>query len=228
MAGVSKPLVKIGVSKLKYAALSAYASNVTALLLANIASYPTPLPALAGVNGDIDALNSAITLWGPVGARGSHQNLLALRQAALVVYTDLQQLAAYVQNTVDPTTSYSDQAAFIALSGFGVKNPPSPQGPLAAVQTFGQLIQAKISPYTPKLKWKKPIGVISPGNVKAYQVFRGTAAAFGSATLLAVTTKTSYVDTSAARSTIYWYWVVPINSAGSGVVSSAVNIAVPA
>ncbi|MFI5159451.1 MAG: hypothetical protein ACHQF4_11335 [Sphingobacteriales bacterium] len=212
---------------MKYQALYDYTANVTALLLLNIASFPTPLPSLATTNGLNATLLADIAAWGAVGARGSHAQLLSLRQSAQAVYNALVQLANYVQNTVDPTTTYAAQAAFIALSGFGVKNPPVPQGPLAAVQALHQLIQPRVSQYSPKLKWKRPIGVTSPGNVKAYQIYRGATAVFGASQLIATSTKTSFVDQSAAPGASYYYFVLGINTAGKGAPSAGLPISVP-
>ena len=79
-----------------------------------------------------------------------------------------------------------------------------------------------------KLKWKKPLNTQSAGNVKSYNLYRGTTTVFRAATQIATTTKTSFIDANATGTTITWnYFVVPVNTLGEGVVSDAVTVTVP-
>jgi hypothetical protein len=164
-------------------------------------------------------------LWGVVGARGSHNDLLNLRASANALYNLLVAEFNYVQNIVDPTTSYADQDAFITSSGFSTKNSPTPQGVLAQPENFHQMFSPGVSIYTPKLKWKKPLGVTSPNNVKLYKLYRRTGTALPA--VIATTTKTSFIDTTAVANTSYSYAASAVNTAGEGPFCPFILINVP-
>jgi hypothetical protein len=226
---MAKPVIKIKAFPLKYSNLASLLSSVIAAITAN-ANFTTPNPTLAAGTALGVTLNDAITAWGPVGNRGSHADLLALREAALAVRNWLVAEANYVLNTasIAQPTDYSAQAAIITSSGFGVRNAPAPQGVLGMVQGLHQQVGIKFSPVQPRLRWKKPLGLTSPGNVKAYQIFKGTTNVFGSATQIGTTTSTAYTDASATPSTAFYYWVVGVNAAGPGLVASALLVNTPA
>lgn len=221
--------MKIKALPLKYSALLSLATNVLASLTGN-AAFATPVPSLSSLTALIATLESAITAWGAVGNRGSHADLLALRSAALDTRNTLVALANYVLNTasIAEPTNYSAQAAIIGTSGFAVRNAPAPQGVLGVVQGFHQQVGIKFSPAQPRLRWRKPLGLTSPGNVKTYQIWRGATNSLSAATLIANSTTTAFTDTSVAPGTSYFYFIVPINAAGSGVATSGLAVAVPA
>lgn len=223
----NRPQVKIGVKISNYSGVASLAQQVHDSMLAGILLFPAPIPSLATFQTNINTLVAAIAAWGPVGNRGSHADLVALRAACLVVYTDMILLAAYVQNLVDPTDSYPDQTTFILASGFSVKNAATPQGMLASPEGLIQLIQPSIPLQTPKLKWSKPIGLLSAGNVKSYKVYRQSVNLGAPTEVIGFPTKTSFIDESATGGTQYNYWVSGINSAGEGVQSAPILISVP-
>ena len=214
----TKAKVKITVRMFNFAALSTFASNVFSNMTGNL-SFPTPAPTLLAIQAGITALDNAILAWGTVGNRGSHLDLLNLRSAAFNLYSLLVQEAAYVGNLVDPLATYADQCAFIASSGFGVKNAPSPQGLLATVENAHFVYKPNIIPSKVFLDWKKPLNLKSAGNVKFYQIFRTVSAgAVTAADCIGTTTKTNYLDAPPVSSgQVYWYWIVPVNAAGAGV-----------
>ena len=188
------------------------------------------IPLLATIQLAITAAEAAIAAWGPVGNRGSHTDLLALRTATNDLYNLLLAEAAYVQNTaqIAEPTDYPAQAAIMNSSGFSVKNPPVPQGILGAPQNLHRMFANNITLYTPKLKWKKPIGLNSPNNVKSYQILRNTVNNLLTATVIATSVKTSFIDTTALAATQYWYWVKGINSDGAGAESNVLATSTPA
>jgi len=223
----NRPQVKIGVKISNYAGVNALAQQVHDAMLAAVLSFPTPVPSMATFQTHINTQTTAIAAWGPEGNRGSHSDLVALRAATSVVYTDMVLLAAYVQNLVDPTDSYPDQTTFILSSGFSVKNAATPQGVLAAPEGLIQLIQPTVSLTTPKLKWSKPVGLLSPNNVKSYKVFRKEVGVLTDTAIVGYPTKTSFIDTTAVGGKVYDYWVAGVNSAGEGVACAPVSVSVP-
>jgi len=223
-----KPTAILGVKRSNYQGIANLGNAVHAGISGN-ATYPTPTPALTVLQTDITALEADIATWGPIGNRGSHADLLALRASAAVVYADLLSLAAYVQNTaqIAAGNDYTLMASLIGTSGFGIKNPPVPQGILGAPQNLHRFFANNISLYTPKLAWRKPIGLTSPNNVKSYQILRNTVNNLLTATVIATSTKTSYIDTSALAGTAYWYWTKGVNADGPGAESNVLATSTP-
>lgn len=162
--------VKIGVVGSNYLGIAALTANVIAGLTANPGNFPAPFPTIVTLTVDLLALNNAITAWGIVGNRGSHADWVALEAAALTMRNDLLLEADYVNNLVDPTQPYAVQAAFIATSGFSVKNLPMPQGVLGMPLNLHRQMSDAISENDIMLRWNKPIGLTSPNNVKSYRI----------------------------------------------------------
>ena len=228
MAGNNKALVKGAPPLTAYLAMNELASIVFAEMSFNISNFPVPIPALSTLGTANTTLEGAISTWGPVGNRGSHNDLLNLRAASLAVQSILRQLAAYVQNLVPTASDYATQAAFITSSGFSVKATPSVQGVLAAPTNLHQVFALNVPINKVKLRWKKPIGLNSKGNVKSYQVWRAVQTDPSAFSLVATTTKTSFVDLTTAASISYEYYVVGINNQGQGAISSVISVVTPA
>ena len=146
--------IKINVKPWQFSAIQALAVTVANAMSANPGSFPLPHPALADLLTDSNNLGIAIANWGPVHNRGSHAQWLSLITAANIVYNDLLTESQYVQNLVDPSLSYAAQVAFIALSGFSVKNLPIPQGPLQAPRSLVRIMSSNISEDNICLSWK--------------------------------------------------------------------------
>ena len=223
---MARPKVKIPVRLTQYQALASFAGNVVATMTTNIALYPIPLPSLAGITGFQNTLQLAITAWGPVHARTTHANLLAVRSAAFTLYTALVSLAGYVQNIIDPTKSYADQAADIALSGYSVKNSPTPQGFLNTAENVHQVFASNVSLYFPKLAWKKPLGLNSPGNVKGWQISRSLQGA-GPIIVIGTSTRCRFTDNTAVKGAQYYYYIAGINAAGISPNTVQLPVSIP-
>jgi hypothetical protein len=221
----ARPQVVITARVNQYSALASLAFQIVADMTTAIGNFPTPSPALAVITAAADVVVTNIGLWGPVGNRGSHQDLLNLRASCLTLRNLLVEEAAYVQNSVNLADSYPDQAAFIASSGFAVKNSPVPQGLLGAPQNLHQLFQNGVSISTPKLKWAKPLGLTSPNNCKSYNIYRSVAPAPG--TYLATVTRTSFIDLTAPAGSNIIYYVKGVNTDGEGAESNILEIATP-
>lgn len=223
-----KPTTILGVKKSNYQGLANLGNLIFVSMTGNV-NFTTPSPTLLALQTDITAVENAIAVWGPVGNRGSHADLVALRTAATTLYNDLLALADYVQNTAQLAagTDYVAMASIISTSGFGIKNPPQPQGLLGAPQNLHRVFKNSISLYTPLLGWKKPIGLTSPNNVKSYQVLRWTTNNILLATVIATSTKTSFLDVTAVAGTHYFYWVKGVNTAGPGAESNVLDTSTP-
>lgn len=212
--------VKLGVRWNQFQLLIDLCRNVVTHMTGN-PNFATPTPTLASVTTQTDATEVALNAWGPEGNRGSHADYVALVAAAQALYNLISAEASYVQ-----TTSGGDPD-IIMSSGFSIKNAGSPQGPLGVPQDIQQMFSNTISIYTPKLKWKKPIGLTSPNNVKSYEIFRSGTPVFTNAVLLDSVTKTSFVDTTAAHGNVYYYFVRGINAAGAGAETAALFVSTP-
>lgn len=223
-----KPTTIVGVKRSDYQGIANLLNHVIPSLTGN-ANYATPNPTLIALTADEVALSAAIATWGPVGNRGSHADLLALRAAATTAFNDLLAEAAYVQNTAQLAAGndYVAMAVVIGTSGFGIKNAPQPQGILGAPQNLHRVFKNSISLYTPLLDWKKPIGLTSPNNVKSYQILRSLTNNLASALVIATSTKTTFLDVTAGAGTVYYYWVKGVNSAGSGAESMVLQTSTP-
>ena len=219
--------IKIGVAQTDYNGISLLCSNVIAGMFANPGNFPSPSPILPTLSAALAVLNAAIATWGPVGARGSHADWVALQAASHAVYISLVQEAAYVQNVTDPTQPYAVQAAFITSSGFAVKNLPTPQGLLGVPQNFHQVFNNSIDIHTPWLDWKKPLGLTSVNNVKSYEIFRASTPPIPSLSIATVT-ETRFIDTDPVLKGHAWlYWVCGVNDLGRGAFTADLPVSVP-
>jgi len=223
-----KPTTALNVKKANYAGVINLANGVFAAMTAAVANFPTPTPPLTQLQTDTTTAETASTAWGVVGNRGSHSDLLNLRAAINVLYNDLLALASYVQNTAEISAplNYVLMASIISSSGFSVKNSPSPQGALSQPQNVHRVFTLVFSLYTPKIKWDKPLGLLSPGNVKMYGIYRNTVNDFPSATRVGTSTRTQFIDNPPAGFT-YFYFIVGFNAAGAGAESMAFETSTP-
>ena len=223
---MSKPIIAIKLSPRNYSGLVNLGNRVVVSLTGN-ASFATPAPALTVLQTAITDVENAIAAWGPKGNRGSHADLLDLRDKALTLAQTLKSLSQYVQNTAQTTagSDYAAMAAIIGTSGYQLANPRSLQGLLQAVQNFHAAVSPRYNPNQVKLLWKRPLNVTAKGNVKSYRILRGTTNVFSAAVQVATSTKTRFVDINTTGTVQVWfYWVVPVNNAGDGAASEVVNV----
>jgi len=225
----SRPSATLNVRVNQYSALVDLGNRVFSSMTGNI-SFTTPIPTLLAIQTAVTAVENSIAAWGPVGNRGSHLDLVTLRDNATILRNLLIAEAQYVTNTagIAAGSDYTAMATIIASSGFGVKNSPLPQGLLAAPQNLHQMFSNTISIHTPKIAWKKPIGLTSPNNVKSYQVIRSLTNDIMAGTVIATTTKTSFIDLTTAVATIYYYFVKGVNTDGPGNESAVCQVNTPA
>jgi len=212
------PRIAQKLNKLTFQGLVDYANAISAGMTAQVAVYPAPVPDLATLDTDTAAMQALVTAWGPQGNRGSHATYTGLLAARVLVEADLVQLANYAENT----TPYD--AVNFALANWPIRNVNSPQGILQKAEDFRQFISRQVPAGSIKLKWSKPLGLHSPGNVKSWKVFRSLDTLFNNAVEVAIVTKTTFTDTPLIpfQPTLY-YWVQAFNTEGGGVISDIVN-----
>lgn len=204
--------VKIGVNPSDFNGISILAHAVIIGLTTHPVNYPTPNPSLATLTADVTTLNLCIVNWGLVHNRGSHADWLALVAAADIMRNDLLLEAAYVDNLVDPNIPYPDQVAFILTSGFAVKDLPTPQGVLAAPQDVHRNMNNSISENDIELRWKKPPGLTSPGNVNFYKLLQDGIE-------VATSTRTRITLSGRVHGTNYTFNIIACNDQGDGATS---------
>lgn len=222
-----KPRIKGVPPVTKYSALVSLSNFVEYGLTTNIVPFPTPSPTVIALAAARAKVEADIALWGPVGGRGTHENLMTLRADALTLRNLLVQEQGYVLSTVIAAGgTYADQSLLIVDSGFGVKNAPTPQGLLGVPRNLHQFFKNGISIYHVGLKWKGPLGLTSPGNVKNYQIYRGTTSSFTDVTtsVIGTSTKTLFIDHAPITGSPSYYWITASNSAGIGAPTAFVAV----
>jgi len=204
-------------------------NRVIAALTGN-GNFTTPAPSLVNLQAAVDDVSSAMSLWlHPDGNHGSYDDLADLQQKSLTLWLMLRQAADYVQTTtgIAAGSDYATMRSIMSTSGFDLKSEGSPQGPLEAVADFHHFISRTLAPNEIKLKWKRPLNVSTSTNVKAYRVLKGTTAVFSAAVEIAITTKTTFMDTNTTGVTQTWYyWVIAVNNAGESPPSEVVVVSV--
>jgi hypothetical protein len=223
---MARKLISLNLFKLTYDSLSTLAQAVHDGFVTLVADYPTPNPTMVIFQGHITTLKAAIVAWGPVGARGSHVQHLALIAAANAVRDDLRQLATYAMNTKP-----NDPDSWSAL-GFSIRRPKSAPVALQQVQNLHNFISRTVVTGTIKLKWKRPLDT-DRSDVKCYIVQHSNTAvqpeisgSKGVVNVLGITTDTSIIIEPQYVGANY-FWVTPFNSVGYGVSSDPVYYNAP-
>jgi fibronectin type 3 domain-containing protein len=118
--------------------------------------------------------------------------------------------------TAVPGTTYyylvkavnASQTSGFSSSDSGYRRPAllAPTGIAASDGTYSDKV---------RVTWNAVSGASS------YEVWRSTGSSSASASLVGVTTSTTYNDTTAVADTIYYYWTKALNSAGSSLFSSS-------
>jgi hypothetical protein len=222
-----KPTIAFRLRPTDYAGFINLGNRVAVSLTAN-ANFTTPAVAIAILQAAITAAENAYALWAPLGNRGSHTDLLDLKQKIVTLSQLLRAEANYVLTTaqVAAGSDFETMAAIIGTSGFELANAPAPQGVLQAVDGFRKMVDPSLNPNQVKLKWKKPLNT-GVENVSIYRVMRATSTNFAAAVQIATPGITSFVDTNDTGTVqTYTYWVIAVNYAGDGAVSDAVTVSV--
>lgn len=201
-------------NKYTYTGLAGYGGAIYAAMLAAAATFPTPPVLLANFLTDLTNFGTLITLWGPVGARGSHLDLVNLRAGQALIQSDIRQLQAYVNVVAN------GDATLVALAGFTGTNPHTPVGVLNAPQNFRQLITRNTLPGQAILKWKRPTAS-GFGKVPTYLVQAFLA---GNWVQLAISSRTKATINNPGGTNNAQIRVLGVNDAGNGTPTAAITV----
>lgn len=220
------PVIALNTNATQYAKLVSLGNSVITGLTGN-GNFTTPAVPIATLTTAVDEVTAAIAKWGPVNNRGSHADLMDLKQKALTLHGLLKAEANYVETTaaLAAGNDYAAMAAIIATSGFEVKASKHHQGMLQAVQGLRFMADATLNRNQVKLAWEQPLGVTSHNNVKSYNVYRSATTNFADAVHLDTVSKSEYIDANNTGTTVTWsYFVAAIGSAGLGVISGPITV----
>src|SRR3954471_2956574 len=95
---MSVPSIALKKSARNYTGLVVLGNRVITALTSN-GSYLLPDPTLIVLQAAVTDVTTAIAAWGPKGNRGSHSDLVDLRNKALVLHQLLKAEAQYVELT---------------------------------------------------------------------------------------------------------------------------------
>jgi hypothetical protein len=219
--------ISLGLSKMTYTALAAFAQSIHNGFIAMVAIFATPNPVMLVFQADIDTLNDRITAWSSMATR-TRTDLNNLRAAVNKVRTDLRMLADYAQNTKP-----NDPDIWEAV-GFELKSLPSAPQPLQVVQDLHLFISRVLPSTDIKLKWKRPLGadrsdvkvyVIQKNNVPVQPLIDGSHGIVNN--VAGITTDTSIIFEPPYEGVNY-FWVTAYNAAGYGVSSDVLLFNAPA
>jgi hypothetical protein len=182
--------------------------------------FNNPQPSLVTVLNASNALGDVIVKWGDTGNRGSHKDHLDVIYRSRLLHSLLTQLGAWCMSSLDPGMGYPAQTTILATSGFPLKNARSSVGRLQAVREFERIFARNVGEDQVKLRWKKPLGVAISTNVKSYIIYRSASLNFSTASIIDCVQITAYKDKPGEGT--WYYWVVPGNTNGFGVISERV------
>jgi hypothetical protein len=215
---MSRSLIALLLYGRTYSNLANFAQTIHNNFVTLVAIFGTPNPLMAAFQADIDALQDCIVAWDNAATR-TRTDLNNLREAAKQVRTDLRMLADYAQNTRPDDPDIYEQL------GFEVKKTPSGPIDLQKVRDFRIFISRKVDDPDIKLRWVRPLGTAKT-DVKFYviqcsdnpvrpTIQGGRGIVNGVAGLSLETTITFEPPFVGAN----YFWVIPVNAAGYGVVS---------
>ena len=206
------PRVKIAPSN--YRKLAAYGAYVVAQMTGN-ASFTTPIPALSVLTGHVTDLQDAIAALGTKNNKGPASAPLNAKSAALQVLVDLQELAAYVNQTatIASGNNGTEMRYIVATSGFAPRSVRSKIDTMQQVQRLTLVNTRKHPMSNGYIQWKKPTGLFTGVRASSYQISIG-GVVWGNVT------KTKFqLPTVAANQTVT---VTPVSPRGNGLPASII------
>jgi len=196
-----------------YEGLIIFAKRIYDGMQRNIALFPSPVPTLAVFLATLNEMQSWLDKHGSRKNHGSATDFLELRRQREILIQYLKAYASYVM-VMQP-----DEPQIWLEVGFALKALPAKNNTLEAPQDLHQFIARNIVDGDIKLKWLRPLNVPAGSHI-TYLVFRSEDTDFSHAAVIAtVVRKAVYVDRPPKAGVIYYYWVVPVTSAGQGVRS---------
>src|SRR5438874_1562777 len=92
-----KPIIAIKLNPRNYSGLANLGNRLIVSLTGN-ANFISPAVTLLILQGAITDVENAIAVWSPLGSRGSHAELLSLREKSLTLHQLVKAEAQYVQS----------------------------------------------------------------------------------------------------------------------------------
>lgn len=190
-----KPVVRVKVAQTNYNGILALALTVQAGFTGHAGFYPSPLPSLIDFGTHITALQVAISHLGSKFNKGGSYHVTACKNAALVVFTDLTALAAYVQEIVSGTDSPALQKVQIAWSGFASKSPKSKIDKMQFVRNVHQSNNKQFPVSLRRVAWRRSLGMFNGVRAKAYNIYAQNSTTQGTfiSEFFTTTTKTNII-----------------------------------
>ena len=220
---MSKPIIVLKVKPKRFDDVSTLSMAVYESMNGN-ANFVSPQPSLLTLKTATDEMRGAMTAWGTIGHRGSHSDYVDLVGKSQYVYNLLSQLGKWCMTAVDPNLPDLEQEAILTSSGFPLRSTPKSQGFLAMPGHLHRVVAYNLEQEKVKLAWIKPQGVVTYTNINNYVVYRNTVADFFTSTLIAMPSKTSYIDVPGQGT--WYYWVAAVNNKGKGVTSEVLEVKV--
>lgn len=226
---MNKPSIAIKLSPRNYTGLIALGNLVHTSMTGN-ANFATPAPALATLLTAITEVSDALAARGNIHNHGTTADMIDLRQKARTLHDLLTAEADYVTNSAQLAagSDYALMASIIITSGFSIKSAPNPQGLLWAVRDLRRMWDQGLNQNQVKLEWSAPENVTSKNNLKSCIVFRSNTPVFSEAEMRATVSANEFTDTNTTGELVKWYYfIVPVGSAGNGAVSDVIMVSLP-
>lgn len=213
--------LRIKIQAAGYKKLVALAGSVVTAMTAAVATFATPLPALADLTTAQTELRAAMAQSNFKRGRGTKTEQLNTQAKAAILRDLLLQELQYATLTVlQASTDTRTQATLFASSGFGIKNPRKNTFQISQFARGVKQLNTKVhNPGAHILKWKKPTGLLLGKKIDAYNIYiKDPVALVPTYILIATTTATRF--TAPPPSLTHPYpldvWIEPFNRAGAG------------
>jgi hypothetical protein len=186
-----------------------------------------PNPSLNDVRLLAEDVTTAMAAAGSKGNRGSHADYLDLKTKSLRLHLKLKSLSKWVMtsSTMQSGLDYSLLSNILGTSGFEVTGERRRHTVLEPVENFRNFLSRALRQNQCKLKWSKPLNTVEPRDVLLNDVYMSTTPDFTTATLIGQTTKKEFLFTNNSSEMITaFFWIVPYNNRGRGVVSKMLKV----
>ena len=176
--------------------------------------FTSPKPTLAQQLIDNTALKKGLANWGVQGNRGSTYDNAVLESADRDVRDNIRNLAKYVM-----LETPKNPLAWETI-GFSLRKLKGRVGMLGAVRGFHQVISRFTSLDEIKLRWKRPLETHKWTRI-TYRVMRSPDSNFENAVLVGLlTNKCTFTDHVKGLAAVQFYWIIPVNTYGNGMISN--------
>jgi hypothetical protein len=211
-----KPVVRVKVAQTNYKGILALALTVQAGLTAHAGFYASPVPSLVDFGTDITALETALKSLGSKFNKGGSAAVVAVKNAAFTVFTDLTSLAFYVQEIISADDPAPLQKVQVSWSGFATKSPKSRIDRMQFVRNVHQSNNKQFPVTLRRIAWRRSLGMFSGVRAKSYNIYYVSTAGTG---LLTSVTKTNFIVPFTApdgTNPITSIIIKPVNAQGEG------------